>query len=275
MERYLCGVMVCLLGLGLMRSEAFEVEVQDESKKTCISARMNVNFTIQYEISNGTLSNVTLAAPEKVTTDGSTCGGSGKAPLLVVNFGNNHSLSFNFTNNVTVYSIDALIFTYNTNDSTLFPDAKSKGLFTAIKFVDEQIPLNSTYTCLHEEVVVTENVVQVYWNVSVLAYAQDVTLHKEFHCSEDTPTPAPTTPTTHVVTTSNTNTTTTTQSPTTPPVEKPAVGDYKVFNGTDVCLLASMGLQLNASLLVDGKQAWTLFNINPNNTNSSGSCNNE
>ncbi|KAG8553766.1 hypothetical protein GDO81_003535 [Engystomops pustulosus] len=268
MERYLCCVLVCLLGLGLMRTEAFQVEVRDESNKTCIHASMKVNFTITYETTSNKTENITYSAPDEVSTAGSKCGGSEEAPLLVVNFGNNFSLSMNFSSNVTVYSVDAIVFTYNTADSTLFPDAKNKEIFTSVRFVGEPIPMNATYVCLHEEVVTTEDVVQVYWNVSLQAYAQDVQLKKEFHCSDDaTTTVAPTTP---KVTTSSTAAPT----PTTKPVDKPSIGNYKVFKGTETCLMASMGLQLNASLLVDGKTVWTPFNINPNRTNSTGSCDN-
>ncbi|XP_075691880.1 lysosome-associated membrane glycoprotein 2 isoform X3 [Rhinoderma darwinii] len=271
MKRFLYGVVMCLLGVVLMRSEAFEVQVKDDSSKVCISASMKVNFTIQYETNNSTNASVTFGAPDEVTTNGSTCGSSEETPLLVVNFGNNHSWSVNFTRNSTAYSIDVIVFTYNTNDSALFPDAKRKGLLTTMKSVHEPIPINVTYTCLHEEVVVTENVVQVYWNVSLLAFAQNVTLKQEFHCSEDASSTQA--PTTHVVTTANA--TSTTPTPTTKPVDKPIVGNYSVSRGSEKCLLASMGLQLNATLLVDGQTRWTQFNINPNSTISSGSCSND
>ncbi|XP_069842786.1 lysosome-associated membrane glycoprotein 2 isoform X3 [Dendropsophus ebraccatus] len=271
MARYLCGVIVCLLGLGLMMSEAFEVEVKDESNKTCIFAKLKVNFTIQYDTVNGSKNNVTLVAPDAVTTEGSTCGSSKEASLLKVNFGNNHTWSVNFTNNNTVYNINVIVFTYNTNDSNLFPDAQRKGLLTTVKSVGEPVPINETYTCLNEEVVFTENVVQVYWNVSLLAYAQDVTLKKEFHCSEDKrTTPAPTTP---AVTTANT--TSAAPTPTPKPEDKPATGNYSISNGTGICLMATMGLQINTTLLVGGKLVWTPFNFNPNRTSSSGNCGNE
>lgn len=269
MERYLCRVLICLLGLGLMSSKAFEVAVKDDSNTTCIYASLKVNFTIQYENNNGTNINTTLAAPDNVNTTGSTCEGA----LLVVNFGNGHSWSLNFTRNNTEYSVNMIVFTYNTNDSTLFKDAKQKGLITTVKSVNEPIPINETYTCLHEEVVAVDHVVQVYWNVSLLAYAQGVTLKKEFHCNGDISTTQA--PTTHMSTTTSTNTTSTTATPTTKPVDKPIIGNYSVLNGNETCLLASMGLQLNASLLVDGQNVWTQININPYSTNSSGSCGND
>ncbi|XP_044161318.1 lysosome-associated membrane glycoprotein 2 isoform X1 [Bufo gargarizans] len=269
MERYLRGVLMCLLGLGLM-TEAFEVEIKNGSN-TCIYASMNVNFTIQYETNSSKSINATLVVPDKVTTDGSTCGGKEVAPLLVVNFGSNHSLRLNFTSDGTVYRVDVIVFTYNTNDSEHFQDAKTKGLFSTFKSVDIAIPVNATYVCLNEAVVVTENVVQVYQNVSLLAFSQDKPFTKEFHCSADaSTTQAPVTPN---ITTPNTPSTTPT--PTTKPVDNPTIGNYTVLNGTETCLLASMGLQLNATLLVDGKTVWTPLNIDPKNTNSSGSCGND
>ncbi|KAM4019149.1 lysosome-associated membrane glycoprotein 2 isoform 3-T3 [Anomaloglossus baeobatrachus] len=266
MERLLRGLLFCLLGLGLMTTEAFEVQVKDGSNTTCTHASMSVNFTIRYETESGTNRSVTFSAPDEVTTIGSTCGTSDDAALLVVNFVNNHSWSVNFTRNSTMYSIDMIVFTYNTNDSTLFPDAKRKGLLTTVKSVNDPIPINATYTCLQQKDVITDNVVQVYWNVSLLAYAQGVTIKREFHCSEDAPTTHA--PTTHIVTT-------TTPKPTPKPEDKPSIGNYFVISSKGKCLMATMGLQLNASVFVSGHNVWTTRNINPNSTISSGSCSNE
>ncbi|XP_073497177.1 lysosome-associated membrane glycoprotein 2 isoform X3 [Phyllobates terribilis] len=266
MERLLRGAVICLLGLGLMTSEAFEVQVKDDSNHTCIHASLSVNFTIKYETESGTNSNRTFVAPDDVTTLGSTCGSGEGAALLVVNFKNNHSWSVNFSRNSTVYSIDVIVFTYNTNDSTLFPDAKRKGLLTTTKSVNDPIPINETYTCVQHKDLITENVVQDYWNVSLLAYAQDVTVIREFHCSEDLPTTHA--PTTHIVTTQS-------PKPTPKPEDKPSIGNYFVLRGNETCLMATMGLQLNASVIVGGHNVWKLFNINPNATISSGSCGNE
>ncbi|XP_077141205.1 lysosome-associated membrane glycoprotein 2 isoform X3 [Ranitomeya variabilis] len=262
MERFLRGAIICLLGLGLMKSEAFDVQVKDESNHTCIHASMSVNFTIKYETESGNNKSITFVAPDDVTTSGSTCGSSEAAALLVVNFMNNHSWSVNFTRDSTVYSIDVIVFTYNTNDSTLFPDAKRKGLLTTATSVNDPIPINATYTCVQHKDIITENVIQDYWNVSLLAYAQDVTVIREFHCSEDLPT-------THAPTT------TTTPKPSPKPEDKPSTGNYSVFSGNETCLLATMGLQLNASVVVGGHNVWKLFNINPNATISSGRCGNE
>ncbi|XP_077333457.1 lysosome-associated membrane glycoprotein 2 isoform X2 [Lithobates pipiens] len=272
MERCLCYVTLCLLGLGLLETNAFEVEIK-EANRTCIFAKLSINFTVEYETTNNSSKNVTFTAPEKVTTEGSSCGQSGVAPLLNVHFGNGHLWSLNFTKNDKEYRGSVLSFTYNLSDSALFPDAKEKGLVIAPTntsfFVP--VPLNSSYKCLHDDTVTTQKVVQLYWNVTLQAYMDNSTLGKDFHCSADIPSTTQS-PTTHNATIPST---TTTPQPTTKPVDKPSVGNYSVLNGTETCLLASMGLQLNASLLVEGKNVWTALNIDPSNTNSSGNCGNE
>ncbi|XP_073455544.1 lysosome-associated membrane glycoprotein 2 isoform X3 [Aquarana catesbeiana] len=254
----------------LLETNAFEVEIK-EANTTCISAKLRINFTVEYETTNGTSKNITFTAPEKVTTDGSSCGGA--APLLNVHFGNGNLWSLNFTKNDKEYRGSVLSFTYNLSDSALFPDAKKKNLVISTTntsfFVP--VPLNSSYTCLHDDTVTAQNVVQLYWNVTLQAYMNNSTLGKDFHCSADIPstTQSPTTYSTTIPST------TTTPQPTTKPVDKPSVGNYSVLNGTEPCLLASMGLQLNASMLFEGKNVWTALNIDPSNTNSSGTCGNE
>ncbi|XP_063793298.1 lysosome-associated membrane glycoprotein 2 isoform X3 [Pseudophryne corroboree] len=270
MDRSLYRVTLCLLGLGLLQSKAFEVKVTDGSNNTCIYANMMVNFIVQYETSNNTYENVTLPANGTVNTDGSTCGASGKAPLLNVDFGN-YTWSLNFTKNEVTYSGDVITFTYNTDDAKLFPDAQRKGNLTSTVSYSEPIPLNATFKCLHREVVVAGNVTQLFWNVTLQAYAQNVTRSTDVHCSADNPTTQA--PTTHLITTPNT--TTTAPTPTPKPMDKPAIGNYSVSNGTETCLLASLGLQLNVSLSVETKTVWTLIDINPNNTHGSGSCGND
>ncbi|XP_072285607.1 lysosome-associated membrane glycoprotein 2 isoform X2 [Pyxicephalus adspersus] len=268
MERCLCYVTLCLLGLGLLQTDAFEVEIKDGSKRTCIYASMKINFTIEYETNSSKFRNVTLAAPDSVTTEGSSCG---ETTLLNVSFGNGHFWSLLFMKNNKEYKASLLSLIYNTNDMVLFPDAKNKGQFTSSTNTSffEPVPLNSTYKCFHDDAVITEHVVQLYWNVTLQAYVENSTLGKDFQCSAD----IPTTPTAN--TTTLPSTTATTPKPTPKPIDKPTVGNYSVSNGTEVCLLASMGLQLNASMLVEGKNVWTVFNINPNTTAYSGNCGNE
>ncbi|XP_068107299.1 lysosome-associated membrane glycoprotein 2 isoform X2 [Hyperolius riggenbachi] len=268
MDRLLCCVTLSLLGLGLLQTNAFDVHVTDLANKTCIYASMKANFTIQYDTNNDTRADVTLQAPDSVNASGSRCGEGTEAPLLMVAFGNGLSWSLNFTKNDTKYSSDVLTFTYNTSDTKLFPDAKRQGLLTSTSHSSffGAVPLNETYKCDHGDTVISENVQQLYWNVILQAYVQNSTLGNEFRCSADSPTPSPT---------AHNTTSATTPKPTTKPVDNPAVGNYFVSNGTGKCLLASMGLQINTSLQVDGKNIWTVLNIDPNTTESSGSCGND
>lgn len=65
--------------------------------------------------------------PSTVTHDGSVCGNDTQAALLAVQFGGGHSWSVNFTETNETYQADFIVFTYNTNDAAVFPDAKRKG----------------------------------------------------------------------------------------------------------------------------------------------------
>ncbi|XP_063288164.1 lysosome-associated membrane glycoprotein 2 isoform X2 [Pelobates fuscus] len=262
MERYVSLFALCLLSLGFMQSKAFDIEVKDSSNHTCIHASLMVNFTVQYEVNSTFSKNSTFSAPSNVTINGSHCGENGGSPLLLVHFGNGNSWSLNFTKNITMYSGDILNFTYNTNDSTFFPDALKQGLKSSLtKFLDPVL-LNRTYKCMHNEILRSENVIQVIWNVTLQAYVQNDTLGQEVICDADKPvvptTPAPTPP-----------------APTLKPVDKPSVGNYVVSDDTGKCLLASLGLQVNASLTVEGKNVSVLYNMNPNTTSSTGTCGND
>ncbi|KAM4664235.1 lysosome-associated membrane glycoprotein 2 isoform 2-T2 [Discoglossus pictus] len=266
MERWLV-VVLCVLGLGLMQSKAFDVEIKDALNQTCIHANLRVNFTIQYETNSNTTKNITFEAPDEVSTTGSHCGKEDNVPLLQLGFGNNFTWSLNFTKNGTMYSGNVLTFTYDTNNIEYFPDAQRKGFLTSTSTFLGPIQLNTTYKCIHSEVVSSDNVTQLFWNVTLQAFVENGVLGKEVSCDADKPTPEPT----PVPTSPHT----TTPTPTPKPVDKPVTGNYSVSNSSGKCLLATMGLQVNASVLVDGKSTWTPFNIDPNNTQSSGTCSNE
>ncbi|CAH2315347.1 lysosome-associated membrane glyco 2 isoform X2 [Pelobates cultripes] len=259
MERYVSLFALSLLSLGFMQSKTFDIEVKDSSNHTCIHASLMVNFTVQYEVNSTFSKNSTFSAPSNVTINGSHCGENSGSPLLLVNFGNGHSWSLNFTKNSTMYSGDILNFTYNTNDSTFFPDALKQGLKSSLtKFLDPVL-LNRTYKCMHNEILRSENVIQLIWNVTLQAYVQNDTLGQEITCDADKPVvPTPTPP-----------------APTPKPVDKPSVGNYVVSDDTGKCLLASLALQVNASLTIEGKNVSVLYNLNPNTTSSTGTCGND
>lgn len=257
-----------------MQSDAFDVEVKDSSNHTCIRASLMVNFTVQYETTSNSSKNASFSAPSAVTTNGSFCGNDSVAPLLLVNFRNGHSWSLNFTKNSTIYSSDVLTFTYNLSDSTYFQGALKQGLINSTTNVWNPVPLNRTYKCVHDEIVTSANVTQLIWNVTLQAFVQNDTFGQEFICDADKHTTvAPTTP--NVTTTTQPTPNVTTPAPTPKPVDKPSIGSYSVSNATGKCLLASMGLQLNVTLAVEGKNVSVLLNINPNTTHSTGTCGNE
>jgi hypothetical protein len=62
-----------------------------------------------------------------VTYNGSSCGDDQNGPKIAVQFGSGFSWMVNFTKEESSYLIDSISFSYNTNDTTTFPDAKHKG----------------------------------------------------------------------------------------------------------------------------------------------------
>lgn len=64
--------------------------------------------------------------PSNVSFDGSTCGKESKEPQLAIGFGRGHFWTINFIRTADTYQGN-ISFTYNTNDTQLFPDAKRKG----------------------------------------------------------------------------------------------------------------------------------------------------
>ncbi|XP_041428637.1 lysosome-associated membrane glycoprotein 2 isoform X3 [Xenopus laevis] len=270
MEPCACpAALFLLLSAVLLGATAFEVEIKDDKNATCIYAKLSVNITVQYETNTSSSKNVTFPVPSKVTTNGSSCGSDSEAPILVTHFGNSHSWSLNFTKNESTYSGSALIFTYNTNDTTLFPDALRKGLLSSPATFLGPVPLNSTYKCISSEVVVGKNVTQIIYDVKLEAFVPNGTLGKEVTCDADKPYPSPS------PTQPSTTASTTTPAPTSKPLDNPTTGNYTVSDVNGTCLLASMGLQINTSLLSEGENIWTPFNIDPWVIKSNGTCTNQ
>ncbi|XP_069468781.1 lysosome-associated membrane glycoprotein 2 isoform X2 [Ambystoma mexicanum] len=251
-----------LLLLGVLRSKAWEVAVKDDSNRTCIYASMFMNFTIQYETNNGSFRNTTLVAPSEVEHDGSTCGNITVPPLLFVDLSRGHSWSLSFKKSEATYQGSVITLRYNTSDAVLFLDGKPNGTVIvetpAAPQLLASIPLKTKYMCNNPDTIHTENVTQIYWNVTLQAYIENGTLADNFtECVADQPTSAPAS-TTAVITTATPK----------PAPSKPSTGTYSVKSGNETCLLATMGLQLNFS------QMNLPININPNTTTSTGNCGN-
>ncbi|NXG11543.1 LAMP2 protein, partial [Sakesphorus luctuosus] len=257
---------------GFFQSHAVEVDIKDSSNATCLYANWMMRFLIIYESNTSDYKTTTLNLSSSVTHNGSVCGNDTQAAFVAVQFGEGHSWNINFTKNNETYQGDFITFTYNTNDTAVFPDAKRKGLVTVVlRDPTPPVQLNSVYVCHNTDDIEAENVTQIFWNVTVQAFVQNGTVSKkEFRCSADTPTSAPTVvPTVANVTT--VSTTTLSPAPTTPPkpVEKPAIGNYSLKSGNKTCLLATVGLQLNVS-----QDKPFLININPKTTIADGACGN-
>ncbi|XP_078403552.1 lysosome-associated membrane glycoprotein 2 isoform X2 [Cetorhinus maximus] len=250
-----------LLIAGLSLAKAVEVKILGKDNNTCIQAVLSVNFTVHYE-GNGTMENATFQLPNSLSSNGSTCGGNNSAPLLKMGFGTGHSLSLNFSHSAGKFSGDVLTFTYNTSDTKLFPGATNKSVkHVAVNSLMESVPLNTIYTCRSVKAIASEAVVMVFWNVGIQAFVENGTVskNKSFCKADMSTTVAP-------ITTQATSTVT--PIPTKPPPELPAVGNYTVKNGSDSCLLANMGLQLNITYTDNKTQ---VINMNSNST-ASGHC---
>ncbi|XP_055421172.1 lysosome-associated membrane glycoprotein 2 isoform X3 [Bubalus kerabau] len=258
------GFLLLCLVLGAVSSYALELNLTDSSNGTCLYAKWQMNFTIRYETTDKHNKTVPISDLGAATYNGSFCGDDQNGPKIAVQFGSGFSWIVNFTKEASspsTYLVDTISFSYNTNDNKTFPDAKEKavvkscltGVFTVNNRVALKIPLNDIFRCNSLSTLENHDVVQHYWDVHVQAFVQNGTVSTtEFLCDKD-----------KTVTTAVPIVPTTVPSPT-----KPVVGSYSVVNSNGTCLLATMGLQLN---ITQDKVA-SVFNINPNTTNATGSC---
>ncbi|XP_060612396.2 lysosome-associated membrane glycoprotein 2 isoform X2 [Anolis sagrei] len=276
--RFLFPLALLLLhGSVLFQVRALDVEVRDEDNKTCLYAKMMVNISIKYETEANTYKTVAFMLPTALRYDGSTCGNESSGPILAVEFGEEHSWVISFAEKADAYQ-GMIYFTYNTNDTEVFPDAKRIGLITiSTNYPQQPIKLNTVYSCRSMEAIQSDNVVQEIWDVTLQAFLDEGSQSNiETVCDQDivvtTASPAPMSPRVYAATDTTKETPTTPEPPLPPlptlvPVEQPATGSYSLHNNSGACLLATMGLQLNISQKVP-----LIINFNPNTTVASGSC---
>ncbi|XP_021008436.1 lysosome-associated membrane glycoprotein 2 isoform X3 [Mus caroli] len=256
-------LILIFLFLGAVQSNALIVNLTD-SKGTCLYAEWEMNFTITYETTNHTNKTRTIAVPDKVTHDGSSCGDDQNSAKIMIQFGFAVSWAVNFTKEASHYSIHDIVLSYNTSDSTAFPDAVAKGVHTVKNPENFTVPLDVIFKC---NSVLTYNltpVVQNYWGIHLQAFVQNGTVSKNEQVCEKDQTVTTVAPIIHTTAPS----TTTTLTPTSTPTPTPTVGNYSIRNGNTTCLLATMGLQLN----ITEEKVPFIFNINPATTNFTGSC---
>ncbi|XP_077450982.1 lysosome-associated membrane glycoprotein 1a [Stigmatopora argus] len=246
--------------LGCLHSITLEVR---QGNSTCIKAELSVLLLITYNTSsNSTSVQVPLPNTTTVDAESSSCGGT---PFLVATFGFGHTLGLSFSTNGSLYSVDTVTLQYNLSDSSIFPDANSSAVVTVVSSsVGIQAAINTTYRCVSATSVVVGGQIVTFSDTRLEAYmpGNDLSQTETICAADQASTPTPTTARTPVT-------------PAPGPPGTPERGTYSIdnSNGT-VCFLAQMGLQLNFSYVSQSqnKTVQEIFNLTPNLTSSSGSC---
>ncbi|XP_034340724.1 lysosome-associated membrane glycoprotein 2 isoform X2 [Arvicanthis niloticus] len=256
-------LVLIFLILGAIQSNALKLNLTD-SNGTCLYAEWEMNFTITYEVTNQTNRTITIAVPDKVTHNGSSCGNDQNGAKIMIQFGSTLLWGLNFTKESSHYSIHNITLSYNTSDSTTFPGAVDKGVHTVTLPEKFEVPLDVIFKCNSVLPFNQNPVVQRYWGIHLQAFVQNGTVSKNEQVCKEDQTVTTMAPVIHTTVPS----TTTTLTPTSVPIPPPTVGNYTITNGNTTCLLATMGLQLN----ITEEKVPFIFNINPATTNFTGSC---
>uniref|UniRef100_A0A8D1KWL7 Lysosome-associated membrane glycoprotein 2 n=1 Tax=Sus scrofa TaxID=9823 RepID=A0A8D1KWL7_PIG len=256
------GLLMLCLVLGAVSSYALELNLTNSEKATCLYAKWQMNFTIRYETTNNSHKTVSISDFGAATYNGSFCGDDHNDPQIVMQFGSGFSWIVNFAKESSSYLINSISFSYNTSDTTTFPDAKKKGVLTVNDSVGFQVPLNDIFRCNSLSTLEKDNVVQHYWDVHVQAFVQNGTVSTKVFMGSQTrvsnrscscqPTPQP--------------------QPTPEPQQRQiraASVTYTTAHSNGSYLLSDvMGLTFS----LRGRQVASVININPNTTNATGSC---
>lgn len=256
------GLVVWFVVLGCIDAVTLEVK---ESNTTCIKADLSASFSIIYNTTHAERT-VQVLLPNSTTVDtaNSTCGKDGSSPRLVAVFGSGYTLGLNFSTNGTLYQVSSLTLQYNLSDTSVFPNATISGVVTLVSAsVGIEANVNTTYKCASPTVIAVATAKVNFTDMRLEAYMPGNELSpNETVCFADqtSTTPSPTTVSTTAV-------------PTQTPPGTPQQGNYTVKDANDtICLLAKMGLQLNVSYTSQNKTVQDVLNLNPNVTNSTGSC---
>ncbi|XP_058041976.1 lysosome-associated membrane glycoprotein 1 [Ahaetulla prasina] len=274
-SRSAVGFLLVAALLGFLQTAA-SFQVKDSDEKLCLSANFSMRFTVEFVTKSSKKQNATFMLPaEAHVMNVSTCGNQQMPEeILVIGFGKGHSLNMTFEKkDASLYVVRALEFKFNLNDSSFFPDSSGE-LIEVKKGTDIQADLNTKYLCHNNKSITAGNVSVLLSNVSIEAYVTNDTLSKkETICSEDKTSTISPVITTHLSSTHIPSTTVVTTT-SVPPSLKPEVGQYSVNGSSGMCLLASMGLQLNLTYSTQNKTVLSkVLNIPPNPV-SSGKCDN-
>ncbi|XP_041697797.2 lysosome-associated membrane glycoprotein 2 isoform X1 [Coregonus clupeaformis] len=259
-----CAFLILFLALGneLHLSHATEVSVNNTENKLCLYANLMVNFSVTYEVGVNKSETVIFVLPENVTTEGSTCDNT--TSTLKLSFGDGHSWAVKFTKENKTYQVDTIVFSYNLNDTSVFPNSTSnETMSVTVKPIIANVGVDTYYSCKSKDVLKVESVIQTLYDVALQAFVINGSKSDtDTVCSADMPstTVAPTT-----------TTVTTTAAPTsTPTLPTPTTGKYSIapdVNST-ACLMATFGLQIGYK---QGDKVETI-NLVPNMTKVGGAC---
>ncbi|XP_074048188.1 lysosome-associated membrane glycoprotein 1 [Macrotis lagotis] len=258
-----------LLLLGLIHVASSIFVVRNDTEAACIMANFSAVFFMNYSTKSGFV-NTTFELPQNaVLLNSSSCGKENSSnPVLVIGFGEGHSLTLNFTRTTKNYQVQLLSFTYNLSDGTFFPNASASPKELSVESkTNIQADIDKKYRCVSSSQITMNNVTVTLSDVTIQAYISNNNFSKEeTRCNQDIPSPAPV-PTIHPTTAPK-------PTPTSPPTpEIPSVSKYNVSGINGTCLLANMGLQLNITYeKKDNTSVRRIFNINPNKTAVNGSC---
>ncbi|XP_038867965.1 lysosome-associated membrane glycoprotein 2 isoform X2 [Salvelinus namaycush] len=258
-----CAFLILFLALGneLHLSHGTEVSVNNTENKLCLYANLMVNFSVTYEVGVNKNETVLFVLPENVTTEGSTCDNT--TSTLKLSFGDGHSWTVEFAIKNKTYQVDTIVFSYNLNDSSVFPNSTSNETMSVTgKSIITNVSVDTYYSCKSEDVLTVESVIQTLYDVALQAFVINGSKSdKDTVCSADmtSTTVAPTT------------TVTTTAAPTsTPTLPTPTTGKYSItpdVNST-ACLIATFGLRIGYK---QGDKEETI-NLVPNMTEVGGAC---
>ncbi|XP_029626508.1 lysosome-associated membrane glycoprotein 2 isoform X2 [Salmo trutta] len=258
-----CAFLILFLALGneLHLSHGTEVSVNNTENKLCLYANLMVNFSVTYEVGVNKNETVIFVLPENVTTEGSTCDNT--TSTLKLSFGDGHSWTVEFTKKNKTYQVDTIVFSYNLNDSSVFPNSTSKETkFVTVKSIITNVSVDTYYSCKSENVLTVESVIQTLYDVALQAFVINGS-----KSDTDTVCSADMTSTTVAPTTTVTSTAAPTSTPTLP---TPTTGKYSIapdVNST-ACLMATFGLQIGYK---QGDKEETI-NLVPNMTKLGGAC---
>ncbi|XP_041705199.1 lysosome-associated membrane glycoprotein 2 isoform X3 [Coregonus clupeaformis] len=260
---FCCAFLVLFLALGneLHLSHATEVSVNNTENKLCLYANLMVNFSVTYEVGVNKSETALFVLPENVTTEGSTCNDT--TSTLQLGFGDGHSWAVKFTKDTKTYQVDAIVFTYNLNDSSVFPNSTSNETKSVmVKPTITNVGVDTYYSCKSKVLLKVESVTQTLYDVALQAFVTNGSKSDtDTVCAADLPT----------TTVAPNTTVTTTAAPTsTPTLPTPTTGNYSIapdFNST-ACLMATFGLRIGYK---QGDKVETI-NLVPNATNVGGAC---